>query len=62
MNIGDLKKSISNMPDDTEVFFRRVAPLCGNIESAGKIELSTYGCFGESVPCAIIEPLNDEEE
>ena len=34
----------------------------GNIIEAGCADKSTYGFFGESIDCVIIEPEKDEDE
>lgn len=62
LKVGDIKKLIADMPDEYEVFFRRVAPICGNIEEAGRIEIGKYSTFGIVIPCVIIEPMADEED
>lgn len=59
MNVKELRQAISDLPEDMEVMFRRIAPFCGNVESAGSAKVSTYGFFGESIPCVIIEPITD---
>lgn len=61
MNVGDLKTTIKDLPDELEVFLVVHNP-CGNIELAGSAEESTYGFFGKSTPCLIIEPFKDKEE
>ena len=61
MTIKELKSAISEMPDDWTVYFRRVAPVCGNIEEAGSINADKSAFFGTEYPCAIIEPCKDDE-
>ena len=61
LTIGELKKQIELIPDNTPVFFRRIAPLCGNIEQAGIAKLDEYSFFGIVEPCVIIEPQSDDE-
>lgn len=46
--------------EDLPVFFRKVVPIFGNISEIGKIHKDTYGSFGLSLPCIIIEPMFDE--
>jgi len=60
MTVKDLKFAIADLDDKLEVFFRRVAPLTGNIEEAFSVELSEYAFFGQTVPCVILEPAKDE--
>lgn len=60
LTVGELKKQLEQFPDDLEVFFRRVAPVCGNIESAYNVSKDTYAFFGQTIPCVIIEPSKDD--
>lgn len=62
LTVKQLKEQLERMPDDTPVFFRRIAPFCGNIESAGIAKLDEYSSFGIVEPCVIIEPISDDEE
>lgn len=57
MTAGDLREALSGVPSDLPIFFRRIAPICGNIEGAGRIKKDKYGFFGLSLPCLIIEPM-----
>lgn len=59
MNIKNLKDQIKDVPDDTEVFIRSTRNICGNIIEAEKANKSTYGFFGKSLDCIIIEPSED---
>lgn len=61
MLIKEFKKQIADLPDDLEVYFRRVAPICGNLEIAGVAKLSEVSFFGKAYPCLIIEPTDDTE-
>lgn len=60
MTVKEFKLLLSDKPDNLEVFFRRVAPICGNIKSVGKVEQTTFSTFGIEIPCIIIEPYPDE--
>lgn len=60
LTVKDLKKILEEYPDELEVFFRRVAPICGNIEAAGFVNKDKYSTFGQIVPCIIIEPMSDK--
>lgn len=62
LTVKQLKEKIESLPDDLPIFFRRVAPICGNIESAGGANLDEYSFFGIVEPCLIIEPMRDEGE
>lgn len=59
LTVRQLKDAIESMPDDLPVFFRRIAPICGNIESAGKASLDEYSSFGIVERCLIIEPISN---
>ena len=62
MNIKELKKQIADFPDHMEVFIRAKVNPFGNIIEAGSAEKSTYGFFGKSIDCVIIEPEKDNGE
>ena len=62
LTVGKLKKTIENIPDNLPVFFRRMAPITGNIEEASAAILSDYSSFGKVSPCLIIEPFDDEDK
>lgn len=62
MRIKDLKEQIKDYNDDLEVYIRCVHNPCGNIKEAGKANKDTYGFFGESIPCVIIEPEKYDED
>lgn len=59
MLVKDLKLQIADLPDDLEVFIRCKVNPCGNIVEAGKAAKDTYGFFGESIDCLIIEPEDE---
>ncbi len=56
MKVSDLKKQIANIPGDMEVYIRCSYNPTGNIVEAGVANKGTYGSFGQSIPCLIIEP------
>ncbi len=60
MLIKELLSILSNCDPEQEVFFRKMLPHCGNIESVGAVVKSTYGFFGKSIDCYIIEPGSDD--
>ncbi len=62
MTIGDIKEAIKDLDDDLPVFFRRVPPVCGNIEELGQVVQDSYGFFGKSIPCVILEPMKEDED
>ena len=59
LTAGDLKAMLRRIPDETPIYFRRIAPLCGNIEGAYSMELSEVSSFGVASPCLIFEPCKD---
>lgn len=62
MKIKDIKEAIKNLDNNLEVFIRCTYNPCGNIIEAGKFNKSTYGFFGKSIDCIIIEPIGDEDD
>lgn len=62
MNVKDLIDALQKLPPQNEVFFRRVPPICGNIESAEIVYESVYGSFGVTLPCVIIGGYEEAEK
>ena len=62
MTVKQLRDALAGMSDDLPVFFRRVAPICGNIEEAGSARVDRFGFFGQSLPCVIVDPMHDEDD
>ncbi len=69
MKAKRLKKLIKTVDDDTEIFIRNTVNVCGNISDLDQVEKSSYGFFGKSIPCIILNTsnakkieLNDDEE
>lgn len=58
MTVKDIRKALDGLDDELEIYFRRVAPLCGNIEGAYHLSKSHMSFFGQSFPCLIIEPAS----
>jgi hypothetical protein len=56
LTAGELKAILADIPDETEVKIRTCHTSCGNIVEAGTAEMSSYGFFGNDIPCLIIEP------
>ena len=56
MKAIDLKKQLEGVSDETEVFVRCCVSACGNIIEAKSANKDTYGFFGKSIDCIIIEP------
>ena len=56
MKVAQLKEQLKDVPDDIEVFIRCCVNPCGNIVEASESKKDTYGFFGKSIDCIIIEP------
>ena len=56
LTVGELREMIKDVADDTEVKIRCCINPGGNIVEAGTALLSSYGFFGDSIPCVVIEP------
>lgn len=56
LTVGELKAILADISDETEVKIRTCNNPCGNIVQGGTAEISSYGFFGEDIPCVIIEP------
>lgn len=56
MKVAQLKEQLKDVPDDIEVFIRCCVNPCGNIVEASEAKKDTYGFFGKSIDCIIIEP------
>ena len=54
MKVKDLLKKLKKVDPELEVFLRVPNP-CGNISELEKVDKDTYGCFGKSVPCIILD-------
>jgi hypothetical protein len=66
LNAGTLCDLLATKDRNLDVFFERVAPVCGNIEAAYVVEETTYGFFGKDIPCLIIrqcppDPVDPED-
>lgn len=56
LTVGELRMLIEGVSDDTEVKIATCHNPCGNIVEAGTVVVSSYGFFGSSIPCIVIEP------
>lgn len=54
MDVKRLKEILETMDDNLEVFIRNSFNIIGNIIALDQIELSSYGSFGRSIPCLIL--------
>ena len=61
MKVKRLKELLANLDDDLEIFVRNSVNPVGNIQELEQTELSTYGFFGESIPCLILNSDSSKE-
>jgi hypothetical protein len=64
MKAKRLKEIIREIPDDIEIMVRAFINPCGNISELSQVEYSSYGFFGEDIPCVILntsENIGNEE-
>ena len=54
MKAKRFKEILENIDDDMEIFIRNSVNPLGNISSLDQAESSSYGFFGESIPCLIL--------
>ncbi|MBP1308991.1 hypothetical protein JOD82_002011 [Paenibacillus sp. 1182] len=52
--LANLDKKLADVDDDMDVFIRNSVNPCGNIQELEQVEFSTYGFFGKSIPCLIL--------
>lgn len=62
MKVKDLRKALSNYPDDMEV----LTELLGNVAYVNSVKEDSYGFFGKVIPCVLLtnefEPQAESEE
>ena len=61
MKIKRLKEIVNELDDGLEVFVRNSVNPVGNIQELSQIEKSSYGFFGESIPCLILNTDSSKE-
>lgn len=61
MRAKELKELIKNVDDNIEVFVRNSVNICGNIQELAEVEIATYGFFGTSLPCVILNTDSSEQ-
>ena len=54
MTVKKLKEIVTQDPDGLEVITKK-NNVCGNIGEIYNVKESSYGFFGEEVPCIILE-------
>lgn len=62
MTVKELKKLLSDKPDDLEIFFKPNGFALGNIHEFNSAYMSTYSTFGIILPCLLLEDIADEKE
>lgn len=61
MKVKRLKEILKSTDDDLDVFIRNSVNVCGNIASLEQLEMSSYGFFGEDIPCLILNTDSSKE-
>ena len=54
LTVGDLKKIISDLPDETEVMIQKLGGV-GNIAEINSVRKSKYGFFGTLIDCIVLD-------
>ena len=62
MKVKRLKEILNNLDDNLEIFIRNSVNVVGNIGELQQVEQSTYGSFGEDVPCLILNTYHSKRE
>lgn len=61
LNVKRLKELLNKFDDDVEIMIRNSNNPCGNIAELYQVEKSSYGFFGDSIPCIILNSANSKE-
>lgn len=61
MKVGRLKELLNNFDDDTEIFIRNSRNFCGNISDLDQVEKTTYGFFGTSIDCVVLNSSSSKD-
>ena len=62
ITVKRLKEIIKDIPDDLEIYIRNSRNLCGTIGELENVEKTTYGFFGESIPCLVLNTQYTQKE
>lgn len=54
MTVKELIKKLKSQKGDKEVLFKFTVMPMGNCDHVAKIKKSTYGFFGQSIPCIML--------
>ena len=61
MKVKDLRKALSNYPDDMEVLTKKTE-LYGNVAYVNSVKEDSYGFFGKDVPCVLLADEFEPQE
>lgn len=61
MKVKRLKEILNKFDDDVEIMIRNSNNPCGNIAELYQVEKSSYGFFGNSIPCVILNSSTSKE-
>ena len=60
MTVSEAIKILETMPLDSELMYRPVLPLVGNVQNVFFITEETYSTFGYIEPCVILSEYGEE--
>ena len=58
MKVRKLNEIINNLDDNLYIFIRNSVNICGGVSELEQVEKATYGFFGDSIPCLILNPCH----
>ena len=58
LKVKDLKEILSDLPNDLEIMIQKVGGI-GNVANIDSVRKSSYGFFGESIDCLIIDCIGE---
>ncbi len=61
MKVKRLKEILNKFDDDVEIMIRNSNNPCGNIAELYQVEKSSYGFFGNSITCVILNSSTSKE-
>ena len=54
VTVGDLKKILSDLPDELEIMFMKVGGI-GNVAELANVKISKYSLLGQGIDCLIFD-------
>ena len=54
MTVKELRKKLKSQKGDKEVLFKFAVMPTGNCDHVAKVRKTTYGFFGQSIPCIML--------